>query len=181
VAVRGPSLSRAKICGVGRGFDILPASSLDAPELAPLVAEGFASYREWAPAGWVSPETGSEENVARLRAKLSEAGSWGAKALRGGRVVGMAVVVRGSAPGVAHLAYLFVTREAWGTGVASALLGAAVAAARDAGFCELHLLAPAGQRRALRFYEREGLKRVGRPFLVAELGLPVVEMSRPLR
>jgi GNAT superfamily N-acetyltransferase len=163
------------------GVRIVRASSLDAPALAPLVAEGFATFREWAPSGWVSPEAGNAENVSRLRGKLSEAGSWGAKAVRGGRAVGMTVVVPDSTPGVAHLAYLFVRREAWGTGVASALLDAAVAAARDSGFGELRLLAPGGQDRALHFYEREGFERIGEPFSEEALGLTVVEMRRPLR
>ena len=157
------------------------ASPLDAAALVPLVTEGFATFREWAPSGWVSQETGSAENVSRLRAKLSEAESWGVKAVRGERAVGMTVVVPDSAPGVAHLAYLFVTREAWGTGVATALLNAAVAAARDAGFAELRLLAPGGQDRALRFYEREGFERIGEPFLVEALGLTVIKMRQPLR
>jgi GNAT superfamily N-acetyltransferase len=73
---------------------------------------------------------------------------------REGRVVGHATVAVDDALG--ELSALYVVPEEWGSGVAGALLGEAVAGMRDLGATEATLWVVEGNTRARRFYEREG-------------------------
>ena len=84
-------------------------------------------------------------------------------------------------PSLAHFRNLFVRRDFWGTGVASALHSAAVDAARERGFAHMRLFTPAGQGRARRFYEREGWAQAGEEFHEPHIGLVIVEYRLPLR
>jgi GNAT superfamily N-acetyltransferase len=72
---------------------------------------------------------------------------------------------------------LFVRPSHWGTPVARDLHAAMVEAAAGRGFTGLRLFTPAGQRRARRFYEREGWRAV-REFHAPHLELDVVEYRR---
>ena len=100
---------------------------------------------------------------------------------RGGRPVGfVGIEPARDEPGVAHLFHLFVLPAWWGSGVAADLLAAAVAAAREAGFCQMRLCTPAGQGRARAFYRREGWRETRAPFDEPELGFALVEMRRDL-
>jgi len=102
-------------------------------ELAPL-AQRLAGYRK-----------GIEESPANARAWLAE---------RSGEIVGIAVSVRES-PRSVELRDLYVVPGAWGTGVASTLLRAAIdSVGEDAE--EAFLWVGAENVRARRFYEREG-------------------------
>ena len=83
-------------------------------------------------------------------------------------------------PSLVHLLNLFVRREFWGTGVASALLAAAVAEARERGYAQMRLFTPARQARARRFYEREGWAVAGDEFHDAAPDLVVIEYRRAL-
>ena len=65
-------------------------------------------------------------------------------------------------PQLGHLLMLFVRQAHWGTPVARTLHAAMLEAAAERGFTELRLFTPAGQRRARRFYEREGWSAVER-------------------
>jgi GNAT superfamily N-acetyltransferase len=78
-------------------------------------------------------------------------------------------------PGLAHLRNLFVDRSQWGTGLAAALMRAAVDDARERGFAQMRLFVAEGQARARRFYEREGWRPAGAPFEDPAVGLRMVE------
>ena len=81
---------------------------------------------------------------------------------------------------VVNLWQLFV-RPAWhGRGIANALMEAAVHEARQRGFTRMRLWTPQDQRRARRFYEREGWTLTGGVHYESPFGLPVVEYARNL-
>lgn len=71
-----------------------------------------------------------------------------------GEIVGIAVALRES-PDAAELRDLYVMPTAWGTGVASALMRAAIESV-GAGAREAVLWVGSANDRARRFYEREG-------------------------
>jgi GNAT superfamily N-acetyltransferase len=83
-------------------------------------------------------------------------------------------------PGLGHLRNLYVDRAQWGSGVARALMEAAVEDAARRGFGALRLFVAEGQARARRFYEREGWRRHGAAFFDAVPGLTMVEYRRPI-
>ena len=152
----------------------------DAERLACVVIDGFEVYRDFAPPDWEPPPL--EDEIALLRQLLPEASTWCRLAEADGRVVGQVTFIpasRSSAqddePGLAHLRSLFVVREYWGTGVARALHGAAIAEACRRGFARMRLFTPAAQARARRFYEREGWVQAGEAFHSPGPDLVVVE------
>ena len=57
-------------------ISLRPGLPEDARTVAGIVAEGFATYREFAPRGWVPPERATPENVERIRARLWAPGAW---------------------------------------------------------------------------------------------------------
>ena len=162
-----------------------PASPADADVLAATVAEGFATYRAFAPPGWRAPD--------RLELALGLAVRLGHPALRAwlaevdgepaGHVTWLPAAEARHAvddPELAHLEQLFVRRPFWGTEVASALMARAVEQASRSGFRRMRLGTPTGQLRARRFYEREGWTASGEPWVEQPLGLELVEYFRPL-
>jgi GNAT superfamily N-acetyltransferase len=157
-----------------------PAAPADADAIAGLTLEGFESFRSFAPAGWEPPPVASE--AARVRELLAQEGSWWVVADHEGALVGHASFVPVALsvhavddPGLAHVRALFVTRALWGSGLATELHAAAVAAARERGYTALRLFTPAEQARARRFYEREGWTAAGPPAFEPALGLELVE------
>jgi ribosomal protein S18 acetylase RimI-like enzyme len=80
---------------------------------------------------------------------------------------------------LAHLWQLFVRPAFWGTGAATTLMRRALAEAAAQGYAAMRLYTPAEQRRARRFYEREGFAQRGDP-IPSELGFAVVEYRRAL-
>jgi GNAT superfamily N-acetyltransferase len=155
------------------------AEPSDAEALGAVVAEGFDTYRAFAPPGWAPPDPG--EHVALLRAALGAPDVWCLVALADDGVAGHAAFLPASAammpaddPGLAHLWQIFVRPEHWGTGIARTLLARASAAARHRGFSTMRLFTPAGQHRARAFYERRGWS-AGEPFDDARFGMPLVE------
>ncbi len=165
---------------------VLRAAELgDAPALAAGMTEALADYPAFAPAGWTSPPEADEE--AHLRVLLADPGVWACVAEAGDRIVGQIMLVPAARaarpvdePGLAHLRNLFVDRHRWGSGLASALLDAAVESARERGFAELRLFVAEGQARARRFYEREGWRPAGAPFDEPGNGLRMMEYRRRL-
>jgi diamine N-acetyltransferase len=157
----------------------------DIEAVAELVADAFAGYRTFAPAGW-QPPLASEE-VRRLRRSIVEPGFWGELAFDGQTLVGDALFVPAEHysfrpapdPSFAHLSHLFVEQEYWGSGVAVQLLAHATDAAAALGFAGMRLFVAVGQARARRFYAREGFVAVGEPFEFG-LGLPALEYQRRL-
>jgi GNAT superfamily N-acetyltransferase len=74
---------------------------------------------------------------------------------------------------------LFVVPDYWGSGLASELLERANSAALARGHDSMRLFVSQGQRRARRFYEREGFSAIGEPFEFG-LELPALEYRRAL-
>jgi GNAT superfamily N-acetyltransferase len=149
------------------------AMAADAPELAAVVAEGFESYRSWAPRGWYPPDAALQ--LAGIRDRLTETRCLCLLAADGDRVAGhVAYVPAREERGVAHVWMLFLREKWWGTGLAGDLLARAVAAATEEGYAGMRLHTPAEHVRARAFYEREGWAASGDPFYEPMLGLTLV-------
>jgi GNAT superfamily N-acetyltransferase len=162
------------------------ATIADADGLARLVIEGFEEFRSFAPEGWTPPPLAPE--VERMRELLPDPDVWCMVAEAGGELVGQVTIMPATRhwaavddPSLAHLRTLFVRRDHWGTGVATALHAAAVDAARERGYAHMRLFTPAEQRRARRFYEREGWVQAGDEFHDPGPNLVIVEYRLPLR
>ena len=165
-------------------FDLRRAVLDDAEALARGAVEGVADYVAFAPHGWAPPEFDAE--LAYTRAVLADPDFHCLVAELDGAVVGQVTVVPAvkaarpvEEPDLAHLRNLYVDREQWGTGVARALVEAAVEDAGARGFGALRLFVAEGQARARRFYEREGWRPAGAAFSDAVPGLSMVEYRRP--
>jgi GNAT superfamily N-acetyltransferase len=149
------------------------AVAADAPELAAVVAEGFESYRAWAPRGWDPPDAAWQ--LAGIRDRLVGPRCTCLVALECGRVAGqVAYVPAREERRVAHVWMLFVREKWWGTGLAADLLRRAVAAAGGEGYAGMRLHTPAEHLRARSFYEREGWSAASEPFYEPMLGLVLV-------
>lgn len=156
----------------------------DVDELAVLVAEAFAGYRTFAPAGWRPPTAGDQVDV--LRGWIAERDFWGELALDGQTLVGHATYIPArrsfrvaADPALAHLGHLFIKPRYWGTGAAPQLLAHALSAAATRGYTAMRLFVPVGQARARSFYTREQFAPFGDPFDPGH-GLPVIEYRRCL-
>ena len=151
--------------------------------MAVTVAAGLATYRAFAPAGWEPPSEVSEHRF--LEQRLADPATWSSVAEDGdGEPAGHVAVVPARAgrepgadllAGLAHLWQLFVRERWWGSGVATRLNAAALAAARERGYAEMRLYTPEAHARARAFYEREGWQLRGEPVLDAALGLALLE------
>jgi GNAT superfamily N-acetyltransferase len=163
-----------------------PASPADADGLAATVAEGFASYREFAPPGWAPPDPLEVAIGIAVRLRDPDMRAWLVEDDDGGVAGQVSFLPAAKArrplpdPTVAHLGQLFVRRARWGTGLACALLDHAATEAAAAGYRTMRLFTPAGQARARRFYEREGWTVHGAPVLEDSIGLDLLEYRRPL-
>lgn len=162
------------------------ATPADAETLAATVAEGFESYRAFAPEGWRAPEElelalgiGVRLRRPTMRAWLAEQDGEPA-----GHVTYLPATesqVGSDDPKLAHLEQLFVRRAHWGGGAATALIRRAVTEAAREGYTAMRLGTPTGQLRARRFYEREGWSVSSEPFVAEPIGLELVEYRRDLR
>jgi GNAT superfamily N-acetyltransferase len=163
------------------------AGARDAEELGQAVAEGFESYRAFAPAGWTPRPAFRETEL--LRGLIGSEGFWCLLALADGVLAGHVAFLPATRgwravedPTLAHLRQLFLTPDSWGTGLARTLHARAIQAAHQRGFSAIRLFTPAGQARARRFYEREGWAVDGEPFCDPGFGpLELVSYRRPLR
>lgn len=163
-----------------------PGVPSDAEAMAEIVAEGLDGYREFAPPGWEPPGDVSDPGV--LRERLADPETWIAVApLSSAGIAGLvgATSAKRARPGsdqpadLAHLWLCFVRTTHHGSGLAPRLLAWGVDEARARGFTHMRLFAAAGQRRACRFYEREGWTP-GEPFEDAGFGMALVEFRRAL-
>jgi GNAT superfamily N-acetyltransferase len=82
-------------------------------------------------------------------------------------------------PDAAYLGQLYAEPGWWGSPLASKLMAIAVAGARADGFRRMHLVTPAAQGRARRFYEREGWRSVP-PADDERFGMPTIAYAREL-
>ena len=163
-----------------------PATPADAEVLDAAVAEGFASYLDFAPPGWRPPQPLELALGIGVRLQRPTVRAWMADV--GGEPAGHVTYlpatesqVGSDDPTLAHLEQLFVRRAFWGTPVATALLRRAVEEAAREGYAAMRLGTPTGQLRARRFYEREGWAVSGEPFVAEPIGLELVEYRRDLR
>jgi GNAT superfamily N-acetyltransferase len=147
---------------------------------------GFASFAEFAPAGWQPPNP-HRERTAKL---LERPSTWAAIALDGEHSVGHVSFTPGRGrpfeqhggawrdeppiPGLAHLWQLFVIPERWGTGVAERLYEAGIDAMVGEGYERARLYTPVDHGRARRFYERRGWTMTGQA-VDSEIGLALAE------
>jgi GNAT superfamily N-acetyltransferase len=104
------------------------AAAEDAERLARSVVEGVADYPAFAPEEWSAPSV--EQQIDHLRALLAEDHVWCLIAEADGAFAGQVTILPAERaarpvdePGLAHLSNLFVRRDLWGAGVASALPG----------------------------------------------------------
>jgi GNAT superfamily N-acetyltransferase len=165
-------------------FSFRPASAGDRGELAATVGDGFASFAEFAPAGWTPPTV----DAAELERGLRDERSWflvaeGPRREMAGHVAFLPASrhrMPDPAPGLCHLTQLFVRRPHWGSGLAATLHDRALAEAERRGYTAMRLFTPSGQARARRFYEREGWSLAADRGLEPFLGLEIVEYRRRL-
>ena len=144
-----------------QGLDVRPLAAGDMPVVLDLWVEAwaatlpqidFAARRDWL--------------AARLDA-LARAGARLIVAELDARPAGLLTLD----PATGEIDQLAVAREAWGTGVADALLAEARRLSPDG----LSLTVNADNPRAIRFYERQGFVRTGTGVNPAS-GLPVITM-----
>jgi GNAT superfamily N-acetyltransferase len=153
---------------------IRAATLADAPVLAETVAEGFAGYRAFAPAGWSPPPLVIER--ARIEELLPKPDAWCLLALDGAAPAGhVALLAARGIPGLGHLWMLFIRERWWGTGLATRLLERAVHEAATRAYEAIRLYTPAAHGRARAFYEREGWTSDGVVTHEPMLGLDLVE------
>jgi GNAT superfamily N-acetyltransferase len=162
-----------------------PAAPGDAERLAALVAEGFEGYRSIAPPGWEAPDAHAE--VKELREYLANDDVWCLVAEDDGEVAGHVALMPArihrhpsTDATMAHLWALFVRPPWWGTGLAAELHTRAIEEAAARGFSSMRLFTPAAQKRARRFYEREGWTVAGEPSDDLDVGIPIVEYRRAI-
>jgi GNAT superfamily N-acetyltransferase len=165
---------------------VRPATTSDADALADTVAEGFETYRDFAPDHWRPPDRLELAIGIAVRLRADDQYTWVAED-DDGTIAGQVAYVPASRsrhpvhdPALAHLGQLFVRRAHWGTGLARELLSLVVADAIEREFAAMRLFTPAGHARARRFYEREGWEPRGEPKLEEPLGLELIEYRRAL-
>ncbi len=158
----------------------------DAPALAASVYDGFASYAEWAPAGWTPPPR-TPESLARAVQRLSREDVWCVLGEDGAQVAGHASISpvtteepEPAPPGTINLWQMFVRAPWRGTGLAAELLDAAIGEATARGHARMRLWTPRGAVRARGFYERMGFSATGQVHEHSSIGLPTVEYERTL-
>jgi GNAT superfamily N-acetyltransferase len=156
------------------------ATIADADPLAQGVIEGVEDYPSFAPPAWTAPSF--EAEVRHVREVLADGDVCCLVAETESGLVGQITLLPAArAPhpvddsSLAHISNLFVRRDHWGGGLASALHRAALDAARARGFTELRLFVAAGQTRGRRFYEREGWRAASDPFADPVPGLTMIE------
>jgi GNAT superfamily N-acetyltransferase len=156
------------------------ATPRDAEQVADVQAEGFESYRSFAPPGWEPPDPWAE--LEHFRERLANPEVWCLIAERDGETAGHVAVMPArlhghpsDEPGLAHFWQLFVRPQWWGSGLAATLHAQAVREARARGFTAMRLFTPAAQLRARRFYEREGWTAAGETLDAPDFGMPLVE------
>ena len=160
---------------------IRPAESADLPAVLAINADGFETYREFAPPDWEPP---SFDDIAEL--SIDERAAW-LVGEEDGEVVGHVMFIPATIssvplddPKLAHVMQVFVAASHRGTPVATELMNALVEEAVRRGYEHMRLFTPAGAGRARRFYEREGWSQVDY-IEDTPLGFPVVEYRRPCR
>jgi GNAT superfamily N-acetyltransferase len=178
------------------GIRYRAATPRDALAVAKVVADGFATYRDFAPAGW-RPRTAKQQET-EIYTRLDRGDAHARLALSSATVAGftgwMPVAARRPSQGMpaagaeqpafaarrAHLWSLFIAKRWWGSGLATELLAWSVEGMRDSGYASAQLWTPADHARARAFYEREGWTARGRRSFSPDLGLDLILYERLL-
>ena len=162
-------------------FTLRAATVADSEQLVRAVADGLEGYRSFAPDGWAPPA------VDHHPAQVADADVICLLAEDAAGLAGQVTVLPAARtrlpvqdPALAHMSYLFVRTDVWGTGLARTLHEAALDAARERAFSTMRLFCAADQARARRFYEREGWELAGEPWREEAVGLDMVEYRRRL-
>jgi GNAT superfamily N-acetyltransferase len=172
---------------LGTMLKIRRATPSDADALAQTVAEGFASYREFAPPGWTPPDRLEFALGIAVRLRRPNMTGWIAEDEAGAAAGHVTYLPAAESrdpvddPRLAHLEQLFVRPAHWGSGIAARLLAVAVADATESGYATMRLATPVDHLRARRFYEREGWAPHGEPFSGDAIGLRLLEYRLALR
>ncbi len=159
-----------------------PATRADLPALTRLTRRCDESHRAWAGADLPMPPADGEELEWELR--LARTGAWVRVAVEegSGAVVGAIALATAQASredpalvaDLAHVSAVFVDPGHWRRGIARALLTAAEAQMRDAGYARAQLWTLEGSP-AERLYSALGWRRDGRRDVFAPMGdLPTV-------
>jgi GNAT superfamily N-acetyltransferase len=169
-------------------YELRRATPGDAEAIARTMELGFDGYRAFAPESWIPPEVSADS----IRTRLEDDAVWCQVGLADGEMAGhvsfMPASLHGTWPdeGNPHLAHfwqLFVREPHWGTGLARDLHANALEAADERGFETMRLFAAEPQSRARAFYESQGWRQSGEPFLEESFGMPLVQyrISLPRR
>ena len=134
--------------------------------MAALINRCYATYGEWAPAGWEPPDGEPERE---LEGRLRDPECWSGGAFDAeDRLVATVISQQfkdpegGEAtPGVAHVSAVFVDPARWRQGIATVLLSQAEEAMRERGYHLARLWTPE-RAPAGRFYETLGWRHDGR-------------------
>jgi RimJ/RimL family protein N-acetyltransferase/ribosomal protein S18 acetylase RimI-like enzyme len=160
-----------------------PAGPDDAPRVGEQLREAMARFRDISPPGWTPPAPTDDE----LRDALARPAVRALVAEPGGVLAGHTLwrpSVDGPTgpddPDGAYLANIYVEPGWWGSALARRLMAHAADDARAAGFVRMHLVTPAAQGRARRFYEREGWHAPGPPADDERFGMPTITYTREL-
>jgi GNAT superfamily N-acetyltransferase len=166
-------------------WSLRPAVPRDAERIAAVLAEGFDSYRSFAPPGWEPPDPQAE--LRWLRDFLGNEEVWCLVAEEDGEMAGHVAIMPtrihphpSDDDAMAQFWQLFVREPWWGSGLATALHAEAVREAGARGFTSMRLFTPAAHARARRFYEREGWTAVGEPVDALDFGMPLLEYRRAI-
>jgi RimJ/RimL family protein N-acetyltransferase len=141
------------------------AESGDADALAALMAA----------VDWLREGAG-DPPAARWREVIADDDWWVLLAHDGDGLAGVVTVKTAEdLDGAGDISYLVVAPEHWGTGVAAALLAAAVEQMRERGYERGQLRVVVDNHRARRFYERSGWRFTGDEGFNDELGLDLAD------
>ena len=139
----------------------------DLHALVELMSRCYATYREWAPAGWQPPEP--EEADPKSYERLADPERWSRGAFDAkDRLVATSSWEQFKDPksgegvaGVAHVSAVFVDPARWRQGIATGLLTEAEQAMLERGYRLARLWTPE-RAPARRFYEAHGWRHDGR-------------------
>lgn len=142
-----------------RAVHVGPADSADAAELADVAAQTFPL---------ACPPTAAPENIAsfvaanlsaeRFAEYLADPHRAILTASLGGRIIGYAMLVRGSAGDAAELSKIYVVADHHGGGASTALLDRTLATAEEWGARRVWLGVNRANERAQRFYAKSGFR-----------------------
>ncbi|HVV64006.1 MAG TPA: GNAT family N-acetyltransferase [Rhizomicrobium sp.] len=140
-------------------LSVRPLAPVDYEALRDIRLEALRLHPEFFAADLAQEEAASrEEWLARLSSAVTLGG------FLDGRLCGLLVLARPSRPKLAHtgeVGAMYVREEARGTGLADALMHAAIDLASRQ-MEQLKLTVNAQNARAVRFYERHGFREIGR-------------------